>query len=421
MKTYLINSIKQVSVNSQSWDTISTLKAQEWIVYNEDISQVEKFLFIDDKKLLVSVNGKSSYSKWEYIKVNSSLIIDDEINKYLLKIVVCNKDIIVLNVDSTNDYSFLINSKSSVLRNPTYADIQWYLIRNCGVDILNEQQRNQFSEEKKLENEKKEKEQQEKERDIANLVKTIVGGVGIAFFIFVVIASIRSCIEHKIEYEKRHPLITVTEEQNKVAVDLGLSVKWATCNVGANSPEEYGNYYGWGEVTGQKVFKSVDSSYNLDYQYPPRNESDTLPLSITNSKFDMAKANWGGKWRLPTQAEALELLELCQLSEPQKINGSFCYKVTGPNGNYIYFPTAGYRYSDGNFSSRGYCQDAIFWTGEISSEFVKYETEHEESASAVSLLEERTENGLGSTGKYIMKKSFFKRWYGLSVRAVMDK
>ena len=48
MKTYLINSIKQVSVNNQSWDTISTLKAQEWIVYNEDISQVEKFLFIDD-------------------------------------------------------------------------------------------------------------------------------------------------------------------------------------------------------------------------------------------------------------------------------------------------------------------------------------------------------------------------------------
>lgn len=62
MKTYLINSIKQVSVNSQSWDTISTLKSQEWIVYNEDISQVEKFLFIDDMKLLVSVNGKSSYS-----------------------------------------------------------------------------------------------------------------------------------------------------------------------------------------------------------------------------------------------------------------------------------------------------------------------------------------------------------------------
>ena len=162
MKTYLINSIKQVSVNNQSWDTISTLKAQEWIVYNEDISQVEKFLFIDDKKLLVSVNGKSSYSKWEYIKVNSSLIIDDEINKYLLKIVVCNKDIIVLNVDSTNDYSFLINSKSFIFQNPTYEDIQWYLIRNCGVDILSEQQRNQFARRKK--NKKKENKKENKSK-----------------------------------------------------------------------------------------------------------------------------------------------------------------------------------------------------------------------------------------------------------------
>lgn len=282
MKTYLINSIRQVSVNSQSWDTISTLKAQEWIVYNEDISQVEKFLFIDDKKLLVSVNGKSSYSKWEYIKVNSSLIIDDEINKYLLKIVVCNKDIIVLNVDSTNDYSFLINSKSSVLRNPTYADIQWYLIRNCGVDILHEQQRNQFAEEKRLEDEKKRKEQQEKEREQKKLFKRIVIAVGIVLILLIAISAIKDYYE----YKKYHPTILITEERNKVAVDLGLTVKWATCNVGANSPEEYGNYYGWGDITGQNVTKGTDYAYNTDYQFPPRSSSDPLPSSITNSNFE---------------------------------------------------------------------------------------------------------------------------------------
>lgn len=153
MKTYFINTIKNIATNSQSLDLISTLKSQEWIVFNDDDSFVEKFLFIDNEKLLVSVDGKSSYSKWQYIKVNSSLVIDDEKSKYLLKVVVCNKDIVVLNVDSTNDYSFLINSKSSVLQNPTYEDIQWYLIRNCGIDIFDEEQRKIF--EKKITEEKR--------------------------------------------------------------------------------------------------------------------------------------------------------------------------------------------------------------------------------------------------------------------------
>ena len=153
MKTYFINTIKNIAANSQSLDLTSTLKSQEWIVFNDDDSFIEKFLFIDNEKLLVSVNGKSSYSKWQYIKVNSSLVIDDENSKYLLKVVVCNKDIVVLNVDSTSDYSFLINSKSSALQNPTYEDIQWYLMRNCGIDILDEEQREIF--EKKITEEKR--------------------------------------------------------------------------------------------------------------------------------------------------------------------------------------------------------------------------------------------------------------------------
>lgn len=253
MKTYFINSIKQVSINSHSLDITSTLKTHEWIVFNEDTSFIEKFLFVDDDNLLVSVNGKSSYSKWKYVKVNSSLIIDDNKNKYLLKIVACNKDIIVLNVDSTNEYSFLINSKSSVLQNASYQDIQWYLIRNCGVDILNEEQRRQFEEENNLEKEKNRKELQEKKEE---LKKACIVVPIIVLFMFIVAFSIKSCYENKKsynEYNERHNTIYVTEEKNKLAVDLGLNVKWASCNVGANSPEEYGNYYGWGEITEQKA------------------------------------------------------------------------------------------------------------------------------------------------------------------------
>ena len=404
MKTYLINSIKQVSVNNQSWDTISTLKAQEWIVYNEDISQAEKFLFIDDKKLLVSVNGKSSYSKWEYIKVNSSLIIDDEINKYLLKIVVCNKDIIVLNVDSTNNFSFLINAKSSVLRNPTYADIQWYLIRNCGVNILSEQQRNQFAEEKRLESEKKKIEQQEKEQEQKKLFKSLGIGAGIVLLLFVAISAINSYNE----YKKYHPTILITEERNKVAVDLGLSVKWASCNVGANSPEEYGNSYGWGDVTGQNVTKGTEYAYEIDYQFPPRSTSDPMPSSITNSNFDMAKANWGGSWRLPTKDEAQELIDKCTISKAEKYNGNYCFKITGPNGNFIFIPLSG----DKKWGL------ATVWTGDISYIY-RFSDEHERLAYALGISE--TDDSGAYTGKIKKELDHGVRWYGRPVRAVMDK
>ena len=415
MKTYLINSIKQVSVNSQSWDTISTLKAQEWIVYNEDISQVEKFLFIDDKKLLVSVNGKSSYSKWEYIKVNSSLIIDDEINKYLLKIVVCNKDIIVLNVDSTNDCSFLINSKSLVLQNPTYSDIQWYLIRNCGIDILSEQQRKQFTEEKRLEDEKERKEQQENELEQKKLFKSLGIAAGIVLILFIAISALNSYNE----YKKYHPTILITDERNKVAVDLGLSVKWASCNVGANSPEEYGNYYGWGDITGQNVTKGTDYAYEIDYQFPPRSTSDPLPSSITNSNFDMAKANWGGAWRLPTKVEAQELIDKCTVSKAEKYNGNYCFKITGPNGNCIYIPLSDLRFYDGDIISRGKRWAlATVWTGDISY-ICMYSDEHERLAYALGISE--TDNSGAYTGKIKKELDHGVRWYGRPVRAVMDK
>ena len=193
MKTYFINTIKSIAANSQSLDLTSTLKSQEWVVFNDDDSFVEKFLFIDNEKLLVSVNGKSSYSKWQYIKVNSSLVIDDEKSKYLLKVVVCNKDIVVLNVDSTNDYSFLINSKSSVLQNPTYVDIQWYLMRNCGIDILDEEQRKQFKKAKEIEQRIAEVKRVEEIRKNEDKIQFFVVMVTTLIVVFMVIAFITNC------------------------------------------------------------------------------------------------------------------------------------------------------------------------------------------------------------------------------------
>ena len=115
-------------------------------------------------------------------------------------------------------------------------------------------------------------------------------------------------------------------------VDLGLSVKWATCNVGANSPEDYGNYYAWGETTTKSTYTESNSK--------------TYGKSINdikgNVQYDAARANWGGDWRMPTYSEQEELLDNCTWTWTTR-NGVNGYNVEGPNGNSIFLPAAGYR------------------------------------------------------------------------------
>ena len=117
-------------------------------------------------------------------------------------------------------------------------------------------------------------------------------------------------------------------------VDLGLSVKWATCNVGATSPEEYGNYYAWGETITKKTYTLNNcTTQNVFFKYDFSGES----------KYDAATANWGVDWRMPTLDELKELHENCTW-EWISSNDFKGYKVTGPNGNSIFLPAAGFYY-----------------------------------------------------------------------------
>ncbi len=114
-------------------------------------------------------------------------------------------------------------------------------------------------------------------------------------------------------------------------VDLGLpsGTKWATCNVGANSPEGYGNYYAWGETTTKS---SYDYSNSVTYWQQISDFSG-------NPTYDAARANWGGTWRMPTKAEMEELINKCNWTWTTQ-NGENGYKVTGPNGKSIFLPAA---------------------------------------------------------------------------------
>ncbi len=123
---------------------------------------------------------------------------------------------------------------------------------------------------------------------------------------------------------------TNNTENGHQYVDLGLSVKWATCNVGTTKPEGYGDYFAWGETRSKSYYNGSSYTY---YDNPT-----TLPLSA-----DAARANWGGKWRMPTIDEFEELRNNCtwKWTTQNGING---YKVTSKsNGNYIFLPAAGYR------------------------------------------------------------------------------
>ena len=115
-------------------------------------------------------------------------------------------------------------------------------------------------------------------------------------------------------------------------VDLGLpsGIKWATCNVGANSPEKYGNYYAWGETT-------TKSSYTEENNVTKGKDLQDISGSVT---YDIARANWGGTWRIPTRAEMQELQSNC-MWEWFQINGVNGVKITGPNGNSIFLPASG--------------------------------------------------------------------------------
>ena len=126
-------------------------------------------------------------------------------------------------------------------------------------------------------------------------------------------------------------------------VDLGLSVKWATYNVGANAPEEYGDYFAWGETTTKETYDYDNCpTYGLSISELQSQGYIDSEVNLT-SQYDAATANWGGTWRMPTYAELNELNTQCTW-ERINTNDFKGYKVTGPNGNSIFLPAAGRRY-----------------------------------------------------------------------------
>ena len=170
-----------------------------------------------------------------------------------------------------------------------------------------------------------------------------------------------------VEYDEEYVYITLADgtvltlprvEKPHEWVDLGLSVKWATCNVGANAPEEYGDYFAWGETSPKENYIIQTYQYWTDYDGDgswDSGEFAELGDIAGNPQYDAATANWGGGWRMPTYSELNELKNSCTW-EWTTLNGVNGYNVTGPNGNSIFLPAAGFRYGTSSYAvgSGGY-------------------------------------------------------------------
>ena len=143
-------------------------------------------------------------------------------------------------------------------------------------------------------------------------------------------SSVRYLVDIKIEYEY---------------VDLGLpsGLKWATCNIGASSPEEYGLYFAWGETTGytSEQVTSIVREFNEDeYNAGP---AASIETDLTLEQ-DAAHVNMGGKWRMPTKAEYQELLDKCNRVWTNNYNGTGvkgCVFTSKLNGKSVFFPASG--------------------------------------------------------------------------------
>ena len=160
-------------------------------------------------------------------------------------------------------------------------------------------------------------------------------------------------------------------------VDLGLSVKWATCNVGATTPEEYGDYFAWGETTPKttydwNTYKYCNGTYDSMTKYCTNSYYGTVDNKTTlELTDDAAHVNWGGSWRMPTKAEQDELRDTnnCTWTWTTQ-NGVNGYKVTSKkNGNSIFLPAAGYRGSSilifaGRFG--------FYWSSSLSTSIGNY-------------------------------------------------
>lgn len=175
------------------------------------------------------------------------------------------------------------------------------------------------------------------------------------FLILLLFPFILSC-DNELEYENDGTNSSTNATSKYFGheyVDLGLSVNWATCNVGANNPSDFGDYFAWAETKTKSIFSlenykyltiSSDGKYVTITKYKG-NGTNGDGLDRLLGSDDVARVTWGGTWRMPSEDEANELIRNTKISK-ETINGNNVIRFTAKNGNSIVIPLAGFKTDD---------------------------------------------------------------------------
>lgn len=156
---------------------------------------------------------------------------------------------------------------------------------------------------------------------------------------------------------------------------LGLpsGTLWATCNIGANSPEEFGDYFAWGETEPKEFYgwgnykwlNLIDGQYIELTKYSTDIEYGMMDgKTVLDPEDDAAYVNWGPSWGMPTKEQFLELITRCGYGKKSTLNGVNGRLFTGPNGNTIFLPAAGVRMND-SFEYAG--SDGYYWSSVLDT------------------------------------------------------
>jgi len=197
-------------------------------------------------------------------------------------------------------------------------------------------------------------------------------------------------------------------------VDLGLSVKWATMNIGANAPEEFGDQFAWGETEPKTTFLLTNYKFYNGNRYSySKYSSSAYKYWILEKADDAANVNWGGNWRMPTYEECDELRAKCTTTFVV-ISGVSMVKITSTiNGHFIYLPS---------YSSTKYWTATGYSTGSSSSStpeqvyaLFSYANTSKQSANVAVLNSDTPDNPV-----YGVDYSL-GRYRGFYVRPVCDK
>ena len=195
-------------------------------------------------------------------------------------------------------------------------------------------------------------------------------------------------------------------------VDLGLSVKWATFNVGANSPEDYGDYYAWGETETKSnyswsTYKWYNASKDSMTKYCTSSSYGTVDDKTTlDADDDVAHVKWGGSWRMPTEAEWEELQNNCTWTRTSNYNGSgiagsiVTSNKEGYTDKFIFLPDAGYR-EQGDLKEVGSSGD--YWTSSLDTTGTSYRAWSVYFSSSVDFYWYKSDRSYGQSVRPVMK------------------